>query len=208
MGLSDGLGLILKGHLGWGKSRSDCFISLLLALIRAKRMNLTQLVLHFNDNALPKSRHRRPQRFFQTVVFGCDALAHPILQLFGFNGNAYCLTLGRTNWKRGKANLNILTLAIAYKGMAIPVYWLVLNKQGNPNQRERVALPQRFICQLGRHKILGVPADREFTSAPCGYWWSVVAVVKPSWHSVLDPDERKSIVGRSPSFAKKGGGFV
>jgi len=32
------------------------------------------------------------------------------------------LALDRTNWKWGKKNINIFTLAIAYKGVAIPVY--------------------------------------------------------------------------------------
>lgn len=86
MELSDGLRTILKGHLGWSKSRLDCFVSLLTALIRAKRMNLTQLVLHFSDNASPKSRYRRLQRFFQSVIFDYDALAHLIL---------HCLVLMR-----------------------------------------------------------------------------------------------------------------
>jgi len=168
MELGDGLRTILKGHLGWSKSRLGCFISLLLALIRSKRMNLTQLALHFNDKASPKSRYGRLQRFFQPVVFDYDALARPIMHMFGFNERPYYLALDRTNWKWGKTNLNILTPAIAYKGIAIPVYWLVLNKQGNSNQRERIALLQRFIRQFGRHKMLGVLADREFVG---DLWW-------------------------------------
>jgi hypothetical protein len=168
MELSDGLRTILKGRLGWSKSRLDCFISLLLALICAKRMNLTQLVLHFNDKASPKSRYRRLQRFFQLVVFDYNALAHLIMEMLGFHGKSYYLTLDRTNWKWGQSNLNILTLAIVYKGIAVPIYWLVLNKQGNSNQRERIALLQRFIRQFGRHKILGVLADREFIG---DQWW-------------------------------------
>lgn len=168
MELSDGLRTILQGHLGWNKSRLDCFISLLVALIRAKRMNLTQLCLHFNDNASPKSRYRRLQRFFQSVVFDYDALARLIMQLFGFNEKRFYLTLDRTNWKWGKTNLNILTLAIVYKGIAIPVYWLVLNKQGNSNQRERIALLKRFIGQFGKYKILGILGDREFIG---DQWW-------------------------------------
>jgi hypothetical protein len=125
-------------------------------------MNLTQLCLHINDNASSKSRYRRLQRFFQSVVFDYDALAHLIMQLFGFNEKRFYLTLDRTNWKWGKTNLNILTLAIAHKGIAIPVYWLVLNKQSNSNQRERIALLKRFIAQFGKYKILGILADREF----------------------------------------------
>ena len=144
MELSDGLRVILKGHLDWGKCRLDCFIGMLLALVRLKRMNLTQLALAFASQAAPKSRYRRLQRFFQEAVFDYDAIARLIMQLFDFYEKSYYLTLDRTNWKWGEKNLNILTLGIVYKGAAIPVYWLVLNKQGNSNQRERIALLQRF----------------------------------------------------------------
>ncbi|WP_084480191.1 transposase [Methylomicrobium lacus] len=76
--------------------------------------------------------------------------------------------MDRTNWKWGEKNLNILTLGIVYKGAAIPVYWLILNKQGNSNQRERIALLQRFIARFGRQGILGVLGDREFIG---DRWW-------------------------------------
>jgi hypothetical protein len=108
------------------------------------------------------------QRFFQEVVFDYDALAGLIMGMFAFYEQSYYLTLDRTNWKWGEKNLNILTLAIVYKGAAIPVYWLVLNKQGNSNQRERIALLQRFIRQFGRSGILGVLGDREFIG---DHWW-------------------------------------
>lgn len=168
MELSDGLRTILKKHVPWSKRRLDCFIGLLLALIQSKHMNLAQLALNFGGSAGVKSRYRRLQRFFQGVVFDYDAIARLIMPLFDFYEKSYYLTLDRTNWKWGKSNLNILTLAIAYKGIAIPVYWLVLNKQGNSNQRERIALLQRFIKQFGRQRIQGILADREFIG---DQWW-------------------------------------
>jgi len=168
MELSDGLRVILKGHLDWGKCRLDCFVGMLLALVRLKRMNLTQLALAFASQAKPKSRYRRLQRFFQEAVFDYDAIARLIMQMFEFYEKSYYLTLDRTNWKWGEKNLNILTLGIVYKGAAIPVYWLVLNKQGNSNQRERIALLQRFIARFGRQGILGVLGDREFIG---DQWW-------------------------------------
>jgi len=94
-----------------------------------------------------------------------DAIAHPIMQRFDFHNQSLYLTVDRTNWKWGEKNLNILTLGIVYKGAAIPVYWLVLNKQSNSNQRERIALLQRFIRQFGRSGILG---EREFIG---NQWW-------------------------------------
>ena len=85
-----------------------------------------------------------------------DAIARLIVGLFDVQQQPYYLTLDRTNWTWGKVDLNILTLGIVYKGTAIPVYWLVLNKRGNSNQRERIALLKRFIDQFGREPILGL----------------------------------------------------
>jgi len=64
MQLSDGLRSILKVYLGWHKSRLDGFVGMLLALLRLKQINLTQLALAFASEADPKSRYRRVQRFF------------------------------------------------------------------------------------------------------------------------------------------------
>jgi hypothetical protein len=172
MELNDGLKPILKEHFDWGKCRLDCFIGMLLGLLRLKQINLTQLALAFASSADVKSRYRRLQRFFQEVIFDYDAIAHLIMQLFDFHGKFYYLSLDRTNWKWGEKNLNILTLAVVYKGTAIPVYWLILNKQGNSNQRERIALMQRFIYQFGRKGILGVLGDREFIG---DQWWQWLA---------------------------------
>ena len=168
MDLSDGLRDSLKAHLGWGKPRLDCFVGMLLGLFRLKQINLTQLALAFASDADPRSRYRRLQRFFALVWFDYDAIARLQMGFFDFPGKKYHLTLDRTNWQWGKANLNILTLGVVYKGTAIPVYWLVLNKKGNSNQRERIALLNRFISQFGRDNILGILGDREFIGE---HWW-------------------------------------
>ena len=72
------------------------------------------------------------------------------------------LTLDRTNWKWGKRNINILMLAIVYRGIAIPIVWTLLNKRGNSDTKERIALIQRFISIFGKDRIVNVFADREF----------------------------------------------
>ena len=57
--------------------------------------------------------------------------------------------MDRTNWQWGKKNINILMLSITYKGIAIPLFWSLLDKKGNSNTSERIALMERFIIQLG-----------------------------------------------------------
>ena len=42
------------------------------------------------------------------------------------------------------------------------MYRLPLNKRGNSNTRERIALMKRFIHRFGQHRIKGLLADREF----------------------------------------------
>ena len=169
MTLSDGLQDSLKEHLKWRKPRLHWFVNLLLALLKVRQMNLALLVSVISDTTKLESRYRRLQRFFQTVHFDYDAIAQMIMQMFGFNEGMFYLTLDRTNWKWGKKNLNILVLAVVYKGAAIPIYWLVLTKQGNSNQRERIAQMKRFVSQFGRASIQGILGDREFIGQ---HWWA------------------------------------
>ncbi|MEZ5534871.1 MAG: IS4 family transposase [Thiolinea sp.] len=168
MELVDGLRNSVKDHLGWGKPRLDCFIGMLLALLRIQRMDLGLLAVAMDSPAEVSSRYRRLQRFFSEVHFDYDALARLIYSLFGFAQQPVYLTLDRTNWQWGKKNLNILTLAIVYQGAAIPIYWLVLNKKGNSSQRERIAQLNRFTSQFGRAAIKGILGDREFIGEQ---WW-------------------------------------
>ena len=85
------------------------------------------------------------------LCFGC----------FFSDSDSWCLTLDRTNWKWGKANINILTLGIVYKGTAIPIYWELLDKRGNSDYAERIALLKKFIEKFGKEKISDLLCDRE-----------------------------------------------
>jgi hypothetical protein len=49
---------------------------------------------------------------------------------------------------------------VVYKGIAIPIYWLLLNKKGNSNSKERIALLKRFIKQFGKTRIIRLLVDR------------------------------------------------
>jgi len=72
------------------------------------------------------------------------------------------LAMDRTNWKIGKKNINFLTLALVYKGVAIPLMWICLDKQGNSNTKERIAFFKRFFEIIDRKQVAFLLADREF----------------------------------------------
>jgi transposase len=105
-----------------------------------------------------------------TQLIDFNAVAWFIMVLFDFLSCYFYLTFDRTNWKWGKKDINILMLAIAYKGIAIPIYWILLNKKGNSSTRERIALTQRFITQFGKKWITKFLADREFVGKKWFEW--------------------------------------
>jgi hypothetical protein len=102
------------------------------------------------------------QRFFSNVEFDLDKLGLFLVSLFFESDDAMYLALDRTNWKYGKKNVNILVLAAVYRGVAIPIRWKLLDKQGNSNTEERTKIVSDFIEVFGSHRIAGLLGDREF----------------------------------------------
>ena len=152
----------LNGFLRWDKRRMDCFVKILLALLATQTVNLKKLACVMFGHAKPDSNYRRLQRFFSHCRIDYNGLAKLIVKLFQFDNGRHYLILDRTNWQWGKRDINILFLCIAYKKIAVPIFWLVLNKKGNSSTLERIALIQRFIKVFGKSNIAGILGDREF----------------------------------------------
>src|SRR5581483_209913 len=162
MDITSELSKRLKEHLPWNKCRIDCFAKMIIALLTVKTVNLTEWATVFLTKANADSAYIRIKRFFRYFNLDGDILAKLIFMLFGFANGRWYLTLDRTNWEFGKFKINFLVLAIAYKGVAVPLMWTLLNKKGNSNCSERIALIERFISCFGNKVIAGILADREF----------------------------------------------
>jgi hypothetical protein len=158
----DELTKLLNSYFEWNKARMDCFVGMLIALIKLRCINLNELMTAFPSRAKPESRYRRIQRFLSDYTLNFDRVAWFIMRWFDFLENDYYLVMDRTCWQWGKKNINILMLAIVHKGVAIPIYWILLNKKGNSDTRERIALIKRFIKNFGQQHIKALLADREF----------------------------------------------
>ena len=87
---------------------------------------------------------------------------HVLSSVCFFPDEAVYLSMDRTNWKWGRANINILMLSVVYKGVAIPLLWKALNKQGNSNTQERIDLMNRYQELFGVSSIRALLCDREF----------------------------------------------
>lgn len=153
---------ILTAYLHWNKARIKCFAKMLLALINVRTINMAELVCAFCSKAKTASRYRRMQRFVSGIKVDLKFIAIFIIKLFNLEHERVYLTMDRTNWEFGKIKINILVLGIAYKGLALPLYWKLLNKAGNSDTKERIEIISRFIEQFGKTNIAGILADREF----------------------------------------------
>jgi len=190
----------LNQHFNWNKAKMDCFVGMLIGLLKTRNINLTEIAIGFANDAQPESRYRRIQRFIRSHRLNYDSVAWFVMMLFGFIDSPYYLALDRTNWKWGKKNLNILVLAVVYKGIAVPVYWLLLNKQGNSSTRERIALMKRFIQQFGKGQLLGLLADREFIGEAWLAWLNAEQI---SFHIRIKKDAKVPSSRGEPVQAKQ-----
>ena len=155
----------LSCHLDLGKTRLETLSWLIIGLVNARTVNLSHLASQCSGSAQVSSSYRRLQRFFQYVTLEGDWVALAVVKLLKLRA-PWALCLDRTNWKVGRYEVNILMLAIASPRFRVPLMWTVLDKLGTSNQRERIALMQRYLALFGSGSIAWLLADREFVGGP------------------------------------------
>lgn len=153
----------LQEHLHWHKSRARCAAAFILALMRVRTVSFPSLALTLNPHAKPASNERRLQRFFSTFKLDLDAFAKLLFTLVPTQ-DKLVITLDRTHWTLGTIHLNLLVFGVAHDGVAFPIVWRLLHKNGNSSQSEREALLGRLLRVIPRDRIHVVLADREFIS--------------------------------------------
>lgn len=152
---------ILSNFFDWHKCRLDCLGQIIQALFIVRTINLTQVASAFKSQVKEESSYRRVCRFFTGFSFDMSRIVLLVFRMFSL-GERCTLILDRTNWKWGQTPINILMLSIAYKGIGIPLFWVVLNLEGNSCAEDRIDLLNRVVERLGTSKIEALLADREF----------------------------------------------
>jgi hypothetical protein len=163
---SNALQAILQEHISWNKARL-CFLAhFIVALIKVRTANLTQVALTLNPLVLPASNYRRIQRFLAGFRFDINQIGRILLALLPTDKD-FIVTIDRTNWQFGIVPINVLMIGIAWQGLAFPILWQLLPKKGSSCTEERIALMRRFLRIVGSERIRVVVADREFI----GHQW-------------------------------------
>ena len=97
------------------------------------------------------SVYRQIQRFLRNE----NTVSIEYLKLLKLDGKLKIL-IDRTEWKFGSTWINILTLSVAYKNVAIPILWEVMSHKGNATAIEHAAIIKRFVAEFGASRILRV----------------------------------------------------
>lgn len=149
----------LKSHFTLDARRLDFIARFITAVFQIRSVQLPQLALALGGHAKLESNIKRARRFLD-FDFSQDLIARFVLSFVPDDKLVLCMD--RTNWKFGMVNLNLLVIAIAHNGIALPIAWVNLEKAGNSNAAERKALLERVLRLIPTNRIQGFAADREF----------------------------------------------
>ncbi|MDQ3634936.1 MAG: IS4 family transposase [Acidobacteriota bacterium] len=129
------------------------------ALVKVRSSNLVKVANAVETEAEADSVYRQIQRFLDND----NKVVIDYLKLMKLDGKLKIL-IDRTEWKFGDTWINILTLSVAYKNVAIPILCEVMEHKGNATALEHIAVIEKFVAEFGVGRIERVYADREFGS--------------------------------------------
>lgn len=144
-------------------------------MIEVRTVNLSEIANVFLGRAKRQSHYKRVQRFLRFFELPYAQVARFVVRLLGVPA-PWVLTLDRTDWYLGETPLNIMVLGIAYRGVAFPVLWTILEKKGCSDQTERIAPIREFGRIFGYRAISYLCADREFIGKDWFAWLRSVDV--------------------------------
>jgi len=131
------------------------------------------------------SCQKQIQRFLSDFRVRPEAFAKIVARFLP--DSPWILVMDRTNWFWGKQPINLLVLAVLVDGVAIPLLWLPLerdgvSRDGASDTRQRILLMEQFLAlfgnksqsgnesQSGNKRVLYLTGDREFIGADWIAW--------------------------------------
>ena len=155
---------VLSEKLGWNRARLKLMARPTGALPIQTTTNLAQLAQVMKPQVETNSTYRRLQRFFAGFAFGYEALGQFLLELVPTDP-PYVVVIDRTEWHFGQTAVNVLTVGIAYNGIAFPVAWTALSHGGGSGADEHIEVLERILRVVKPDQIRALVADREFTGS-------------------------------------------
>lgn len=154
----------LYDSYGLGAVKNIWLLTCLIPL--ARTVNLNKLkdyvggVLE-NEDTQPGSHYKRLIRFFQDWG-DCQDLLHDLMRhnLRFLRGLGFkTLVMDGTSWTIGEANVHYLVLSILVGSVAVPIYWVQLEKIGASNREERKAMFEAAFSLFNLQGMIPRPRD-------------------------------------------------
>ena len=116
-----------------------------------------------------ESRRKKVQRFLSNEEWDLDKIWLSLV--IGWikdsvnQNNVISLAINRTKWQSN----NILMVSMIWRKRAIPIYWKMLDKQGNSTLENQQTVLEPVFAALSDYSLL-VLGDREFCSVTLANW--------------------------------------
>lgn len=158
------LGKVLKAQLKLHEQRSKALGLVMIGAMKAKSVHLSQIANRMNKGVAPESNLRRLHRLLEDVNLETRQVLGFIQNETRVPGTKLKLSLDRSDWSSNSQKVNLLTLAVAYKNIALPLLVKDLDKAGCSNSDERIALLEHLLDIVSPEEVEILSADREFAS--------------------------------------------
>ena len=152
----------ISSDITLNKSKLEILTWMVIGLLSKQTVNLVKLSSAIVSKAKDKSNYKRLQRLISGKQINFDEIARFNYNQILSQKDSLYLVLDRTNWKVGRTDINILMLSAVHEGVAIPLYYELLDHQGNSDSAIRIKLMKRYISEFGKSSIACVSGDREF----------------------------------------------
>jgi len=149
----------LQSSIQGTRHASKFIAGFVIALLKVRSSNLAKVAVAVETKAEVSSTYRQIQRFLATA----KKVEVAFLALMNITGKV-TLAIDRTEWKFGQVWINILTVSVVYKQVAVPVLWQVAGQKGNATAFEHIKIIKEFIAKFGKERIEKILGDREFGS--------------------------------------------
>ena len=179
------LSLFEKTELKLSKPQIRMLATLTVCLLGGAKANLVSLAVALPiDGTNLLVRMQRIRRFLSNERISPTITLIPLIRLLRpilSKLDEIVLTMDRTEWKKRGKWINILTVALSYKGRAIPLFWIVFGRRGNTSFEHWKQVLAPVIEALKQMDWISahihVVADREFASPKLAEWLKTSYVV-------------------------------
>jgi hypothetical protein len=158
-------------HLAKKLTRSNYLLTILLIQVvqSIKEVTLESIATKLAMPIKFESRRKKVQRFLSDDGWDLDdiwlSLVISWIQGSVKQNNVIYLAIDRTKWQSN----NILMVSMIWRKRVIPIYWKILDKQGNSTLENQQFVLKPVFAALSDYSLL-VLGDREFCSVTLANW--------------------------------------